>query len=113
MANLYERIAELCEERGITPYRLAAELGVSRSIFTDLKMGRKKVLTTETLAKIAGYFGVPAGDLLGEAGEGDPSTQFSRELIAAYGDTPEHFSADDIADIAALMKIIKKRKDKE
>ena len=42
MANLYERILNLCQHNGIRPGRLCDELGISRGLMTDLKMGRKK-----------------------------------------------------------------------
>ena len=38
---------------------------VSRASLSDLKMGRKKALSAETLSKIAGHFGVPMDFLTG------------------------------------------------
>ena len=66
MNILYERIAALCSERGITSGRLCAELGLSRSLITDLKIGRKKDIYATTAWKIANYFGVSVGYMLGE-----------------------------------------------
>ena len=66
MANLYETIEMLCAERNIRPGRLCDELGLSRGLMTDLKMGRKKSLSAETAQKIAGYFGVSVAYLLGQ-----------------------------------------------
>ena len=65
MNALYERIFDLCTQRGITPGKLCSELGISRGIMTDLKMGRKKDLYATTAYKIAKYFGVSVGYLLG------------------------------------------------
>ncbi len=62
---LYDRISTLCSERGITTSKLCAELGISRGIITDLKAGRKKDLYATTAWKIASYFGVTVGYLLG------------------------------------------------
>ena len=64
MENLYERIQSLCQKRDIRPGRLCDELGLSRSLMTDLKMGRKKTINSETAQKIAGFFGVSVGHLL-------------------------------------------------
>lgn len=64
MAELYDNIAALCAERGIRPGRVCADLGLSRGLMTDLKMGRKKTLNAETIAKIAAYLGVPVETLL-------------------------------------------------
>ena len=66
MANLYETIETLCRSRGIRPGRLCEEIGISRGLITDLKMGRKKSVSAETAQKIAGYFGVSVGHLLGQ-----------------------------------------------
>ncbi|MBQ6852416.1 MAG: helix-turn-helix transcriptional regulator [Oscillospiraceae bacterium] len=65
MNLLYTRISTLCAQCGITPGKLCADLGLSRGIITDLKMGRKKDLYATTAYKIAKYFGVSVGYLLG------------------------------------------------
>ena len=66
MGNLYETIQSLCDQKGIRPGRLCDELGLSRGLITDLKMGRKKSLSAETAQKIASYFGVSVARLLGQ-----------------------------------------------
>lgn len=65
MSILYDRIHTLCAQRNITPCRLCAELGISRGIISDLKASRKKDLAATTAYKIAKYFGVSVGYLLG------------------------------------------------
>ena len=64
MYNLYENIYALCKERDITPGGLCGEIGVRRSVLSDLKSGRKKSLDTTTLVKIATYFNVSVDYLL-------------------------------------------------
>ncbi|MBR4295740.1 MAG: helix-turn-helix transcriptional regulator [Clostridia bacterium] len=66
MSNLYKNIATLCEEKGIKGAKLCNDIGMSKGILTDLKMGRKKSVNAETAQKIASYFGVSVGYLLGE-----------------------------------------------
>ena len=66
MANLYETIESLCAQRDIRPGRLCDELHISRGLITDLKMGRKKTVNAQTAQKIAGFFGVSVGYLLGQ-----------------------------------------------
>lgn len=73
MGNLYETIAKLCIENGVRPGKLCADLGISRGLITDLKMGRKKGVSAETADKIASYFGVSVSYLLGTETE-KPST---------------------------------------
>ena len=66
MVTLYERLVELCKERGIKGGRMCTDLGMSKSLMTDLKSGRKKGVSAETAQKLATYFGVSVGYLLGE-----------------------------------------------
>lgn len=65
MKTLYITISTLCAQRGITPSKLCSEIGLSRGILSDLKAGRKKELYATTAYKIAKYFGVSVGYLLG------------------------------------------------
>lgn len=66
MGTLYERLDSLCKERGIKGGRMCVDLGISKSLMTDLKSGRKKGVSAETAQKIASYFDVTVGYLLGE-----------------------------------------------
>ena len=65
MNKLYERISTLCTKHNISGAKLCADIGISRGILSDLKTGRKKTLNAETAYKIAKYFGVSVGYLLG------------------------------------------------
>ena len=64
MADLYENIAKLCRNHGITGGRLCTELGFSRSTLSDLKAGRINSLSSLKLQKIADYFSVSVDTLL-------------------------------------------------
>ena len=66
MYNLYNLINDLREKRGITNYRLCKETGIQPSVLTDLKMGRQSGLSAKNINKVAEYFGVSVGYLLGE-----------------------------------------------
>ena len=66
MSNLYKNIATLCEEKGIKGAKLCNDIGMSKGILTDLKMGRRTGVNAVTAQKIASYFGVSVGYLLGE-----------------------------------------------
>lgn len=66
MNDLYNRIIELCNEKGIKGGKLCTDIGISKGILTDLKMGRSKGLSVTTVQKIASYFGVTVGYLLCE-----------------------------------------------
>lgn len=66
MSKMYEVIASLCEAHGISGYRLCRDAGIQPSLLTELKMGRQKSLSAANAQKIANYFGVSVGYLLGE-----------------------------------------------
>jgi len=65
MNTIYTQIHNLCAQHAITSSKLCADIGISRGILSDLKAGRKKTLNAETAYKIAKYFGVSVGYLLG------------------------------------------------
>lgn len=69
MVTLHERLTQLCNDKGIKGGRMCAELGISKSLMTDLKSGRKKGVNAETAQKLATYFNVSVGYLLGEDDE--------------------------------------------
>lgn len=64
MWTLYESILSLCQENGIKGGKMCVDLGLSKSLMTDLKSGRKKGITAETAQKIADYFSVSVDRVL-------------------------------------------------
>lgn len=66
MGTLYENIIGLCEEKGIKGGKMCTDIGMSKGILTDLKMGRQSGISATNAQKIASYFGVSVGYLLGE-----------------------------------------------
>jgi transcriptional regulator with XRE-family HTH domain len=63
---LYDNIISLCNERGIKGGKMCTDIGMSKGILTDLKMGRQTGISATNAQKIASYFGVSVGYLLGE-----------------------------------------------
>ena len=104
MANLYESILALCQRDGIRPGRLCDELGISRGLMTDLKMGRKKGVNAQTAQKIAAYFGVSVGYLLGQKDE--PADILDEVDVAFYGDFKEldEEQKEAVRDMVRLMR---------
>lgn len=66
MCTLYERIIKLCDSKGVAGSRMCLDLGLSKSTLSNIKNGRVNTLSTVTAQKIASYFGVSVGYLLGE-----------------------------------------------
>ena len=110
MANLYESILRLCERSGIRPGRLCDELGISRGLMTDLKMGRKKGVSAETAQKIASYFGVSVGYLLGsDPGPGGEDINLDQVDVAFYGEFKE-LSDEDKETVRDMVRIMRQRR---
>ena len=113
MANLYESILALCQRDGIRPGRLCDELGLSRGLMTDLKMGRKKGVNAETAQKIASFFGVSVGYLLGIEGSDAVSDSNTINLdqidVAFYGEFKE-LSEKDKETVRDMVRIMRERR---
>ena len=106
MGNLYETIQTLCTRAGIRPGKLCDDLGLSRALVTDLKMGRKKSVSAETAQKIASYFGVSVSYLLGQ-GDGDILDEAD---VAFYGDFKE-LTDEQKETVRDMVRLMRKRND--
>lgn len=106
MDNLYDNILALCQRDGIRPGRLCDELGLSRGLITDLKMGRKKSLNAETAQKIAGFFGVSVGYLLGQE---DASDVLDEVDVAFYGEFKE-LSEEQKNAVRDMVRVMRERR---
>lgn len=95
MGTLYENIIALCNERGIKGGKMCTDIGMSKGILTDLKMGRQSGISAANAQKIAAYFGVSVGYLLGEEAQKnsppsrpEPTEREARILEALRSKTP-------------------------
>lgn len=115
MGALYERIQALCQERGIKGAKLCAELGISKGLLTDLKMGRRSGVSAVTAQKIADYFGVTVGYLLGQEEKKPaslPGDELNRVLsgvdFALYGEVQDLTEAQK-RDVLTFIQFIKQK----
>ncbi len=109
MASLYENICQLCQQRGIRPGRLCDELGISRGLMTDLKMGRKKSVSAQTAQKIAAYFGVSVGALLGQ-GDCPAEDILDQVDVAFYGQFKE-LDEEQKEAVRDMVRLMRQRRD--
>ena len=107
MGNLYEMIQNLCTQRGIRPGRLCDETGLSRGLMTDLKMGRKKSISAHTAQKIAGFFGVSVGYLLGQQVEA--TDVLDQVDVAFYGEFKE-LDEDEKETVRDMVRLMRERR---
>ena len=75
MGSLYDTIIALCESKGIKGGKMCTDIGISKGLLTDLKKGRRTGVSAVTAQKIAAYFGVSVGYLLGNETYGDKKEQ--------------------------------------
>lgn len=62
---MYERYAALRDAKGVTDYRVAADIGISRTTLHDWGKGTYEP-KLDKLRKIAKYFGVSIEELIGD-----------------------------------------------
>lgn len=123
MATIYERIEQLCKDRGITGGKMCTDLGMSRSTMTELRKGRVTTLKLEKAGKIADYFGVSVDYLLNGEQKESPAAKSDEAKIphAKYRDVLQQdgirllldadakVSQEDLDDIVEFIKF-KQRK---
>ena len=83
----YDAFSRLCKEKGISVTKATEEIGLARTIGTKWKK-TGATPNGETLAKIARYFGVTVGELLGTEKEpatsGDELSDEEKQFILWY-----------------------------
>ena len=108
MGTLYENIIALCNERGIKGGKMCTDIGMSKGILTDLKMGRQSGISAANAQKIASYFGVSVGYLLGEEQKKEAVTnshdlsESKKQLLALA----ESCSEEEAEKLLGMMKIL-------
>lgn len=95
MANVYERIKALRTQLHLSQDYVAKFLGISRSTYTQMENGNRKVLADE-VAQLSNLFGVSADSLLNDAEISQPAAIFARS-----------FERLDERDQAEIMNLIR------
>lgn len=62
----YDKFAQLCKQRGVSPSKAAVDAGISKSLVTKWRVNNIQVPSPEVLQKVSAYFSVPISDLLEE-----------------------------------------------
>ena len=103
----YAEFERLCEERGITPYRVAKDIGWNTAIFSNWKAGRSTPKADKRRV-IADYFGVSleyldTGDEslrnIEKEAQADPDPNMKTLFILAKKAKPE-----DLAKMVRMME---------
>lgn len=108
MSILSDRIDNLCKERGITGYRLCKDIGISPNVMTELRSGRRNGINAKNANKIADYFGVTVGYLLGEEEKEKPAGQKADGLTEEEIEYIKWFREEATEKEKALVRMIVK-----
>ena len=95
--------------RGITGAKMCTDTGISKGLLTDLKMGRRTGVSAKTAQKIASYFGVSVGYLLGEEEKKETVTNNGNGLSKAKQqllDLAESCTEEDAVNLLQMMQIL-------
>ena len=111
MGTLYERINALCQEKGITGGKMCTDLGMSKGTLTDLKKGRQTGLSAAKAQKIASYFDVSVGYLLGEEEKKEKPIENDglSEKKKAFMQKVEMMSDDQIARLEQILALVESK----
>lgn len=103
----FEIFSRLCKEAGVSVYRVCTEVGLNRSAVAKWKSGATPNGTTA--ARLANYFGVSVGYLLGTE-EQKPQNRVSDEDIkfALFGGEGE-ITDEMFAEVKSFAAFVKKR----
>lgn len=119
MSNLYHVLSKLCNDKGISGYRMCKDVGIQPSIMTDLKMGRRSSVKAETANRIAEYFNVSVAYLLGEVEKPPALTMKNTRnindddlMFALWGDSDD-IDKDDLEDVKRYAAFLRDRKKKK
>lgn len=112
MSTLYENIISLCDKKGIKGGKMCTDIGMSKGILTDLKMGRQSGISTANAQKIANYFGVSVGYLLGEDEKKEQPTEYGElsEKRKAFIDKVMQMSDADLDRLDKILSLVENTK---
>ena len=109
----FENYVRLCNSVGKTPSAVALEMGIAKPTVTRWKNGSTP--NSATLYKVADYFGVSTGYLLGEEEQKEkPTLQTESELDPVTKEIFDIVNSSDEDELKALLemaRLIKKRRD--
>ncbi len=76
---MYEKFEKLLKEKGVTPYRVHKETGISTATLSDWKNGKSQP-KRDKIEKICEYFGVPSSYFYGDEPTTELTTRDTKEI---------------------------------
>lgn len=111
----YDIYCKLCQKNGLTPSGAAAKIGFNRASVTMWK-NTGKAPKQDLLVRIADYFSVTVGYLLGTEQKEKPAETGERDIldkvdVAFYGEYKE-LSEDEQETVRDMVRLMRQRKEK-
>ncbi len=111
----FDRLKELCAEKGISTYKAATDIGLNRAVIAKWKTGSQPSGTTAL--KLSEYFGVSVDYLLGKEATKAPTVSGERDIlddvdVAFYGEYKE-LGEDDKETIRSMVRVMRERRAKQ
>ena len=98
---MYDIFKKLCSERGVTPYRVCKETGLTTSTISNWKAGRYTP-KADKMQKIADFFGVSIEFLMGNEEKQESSIYFKNEDTANLAQ--EMFEDEDMCSLFDMKR---------
>lgn len=98
---MYDIFEKLCTEKGVTPYRVCKETGLTTSTISNWKAGRYTP-KADKLQKIADFFGVSIEFLMGTEEKEDPPIYYTNEETAKLAQ--EMFEDEDMRSLFHMKR---------
>lgn len=76
---MYEKFEKLLKEKGVTPYRVHKETGISTATLSDWKNGKSQP-KRDKIEKICEYFGVPSSYFYGDESTTELTSRDTKEI---------------------------------
>lgn len=103
MCDLYNRLSSLCNQMGVSGAKMCRDCGISKSLMSDLKFGRRDTIASDTANRLAKYFGVTVDYILNGEKEkaptqtGEDLTNEQKELLKLFDSAPASFQEAALA----------------
>lgn len=98
---MYDIFEKLCTEKGVTPYRVCKETGLTTSTISNWKAGRYTP-KADKLQKIADFFGVSIEFLMGTEEKEESSIYYTNEETAKLAQ--EMFEDEDMRSLFDMKR---------
>lgn len=103
----YDKFAQLCKAKGVSPSRAALDAGISKSLVSKWRTNNTEYPSPEIAKKIAAYFNISVADLLDEETKKSPVEPMLNEgekmLLDLFRQIPEDRQQVVIAMIKAAL----------